>query len=634
MKNLKLNKRQKRKLIRIAISLFCFALIFAFFHIFDIENAFNRPISWLLPFLIWLILYAFIGYDVLIKAVQNIFSGQFLDENFLMVVATFGAFALGIFNGIKGNKAEGFDEAVAVLIFYQVGQFFEQVAAEKSRKSISDLINIRPDYANLIIDGTVEQVMPEDVKIGDRLVIYPGEKIPLDCKVIKGASSINNMALTGESLPFDVKEQSELLSGGVNITSELTCEVTKEFYDSTVCKILDLVENASDKKSKAENFIAKFAKYYTPTVIILALLTAIIPSVATGDWQTWIYRSLSFLVVSCPCALVISVPMTFFVALGKASKEKILIKGSNYLELLASANVFLFDKTGTLTKGEFQIEQIFPEENKAEVLRLASIAEENSSHPIAKCILLANKSPIEKGYTLTNLSGFGVKAQKEKEVILCGNKQLLLDNNITVPSEKEGAVYVAKNNSFIGYIVIKDVVKSEVNGVIEALYKENARTVMLTGDSENTAKEIAEKCGIKEFYSNLLPQDKVAKTESILHSKGKNDCVCFIGDGINDAPVLMRSDVGISMGQIGSDAAIEASDVVLMRDNLSDLLVAKQIAKKTMKIVKQNVIFSIAIKSAVLVLSFFGITNMWFSIFGDVGVAVIAILNALRAQKN
>ena len=630
---LNLNKKQKQHLKRIVFALGLFIVLFVLQRVFPLENLINRPIGWLLPCLLWLALYVFIGYDVIAKAVRNLFNGQITDENLLMVVASFGAFLLGVYNSLTKAGAEGFDEAVAVLIFYQVGQFFERLATEKSRKSISDLLDIRPDYANLFKNGEVQTVMPDEVKTGDKIVIYPGEKIPLDCTVVAGESTIDNKALTGESLPVEVQENSSLLSGGVNLTSEILCEVNKEFYDSTVYKILDLVENASDKKSKAENFIAKFAKYYTPIVLILALLTAIIPSFITKDWQTWVYRALSFLVVSCPCALVISVPMTFFVALGKASSKNVLIKGSNYVERLANANVFVFDKTGTLTKGEFEVDAVYPEERKDEILKLASIAEKNSSHPIAKSILKAYGKQIEEGYILTNFAGYGVKAEKNGEVILCGNKNLLTKENITLPFDEDNAIFVAKNGVCVGYITVSDQVKSEVNRVIGALLKENAQTVMLTGDTYKNAEKVAKICGVTNFKAELLPQDKVNEVEKLLSNKKQKDVLCFIGDGINDAPVLSRSDIGIAMGGIGSDAAIEASDVVLMRDNLSDLVVAKKIAKKAISIVKQNIVFSIGVKVLILLLSLFGITNMWFSIFGDVGVAVIAILNALRVSS-
>ena len=633
MQNLKLTKKQKRTVTRIAIAFFCFAILFVLSKIFELERVFNEPIGWLFPFLLWFSIYLFIAYDVILKALYNIKNGRLFDESFLMLVASLGAFALGIFNCVSKGEFEGFDEAVAVMIFYQVGQFFERIATEKSRNSITELLNIRPDSANLIKDGEVSEVYPDEVEVGEQIVIYPGEKIPLDCTIIKGQSTVDNKSLTGESLPVDVCEGSSLLSGGLNLTSELVCKVDKHFYDGTVSKILDLVENASDKKSKAEGFIEVFAKYYTPIVIALAILTALIPSLIFQNWQVWVYRALSFLVVSCPCALVISVPMTFFVAMGKASRSRILVKGSNYLELLAKANVFLFDKTGTITKGQFEVTEIYPEENKSEILELAAIAEKNSSHPIALSIIKAYVKEIENDYTLTNVAGLGVMASNGENVILCGKPALLQSHKVETPTMRDGAVCVAKNGQFVGYIVIKDSIKSEANEVIEALNEQNCRTVMLTGDSRGVAKEVAEKLNISHFKAELLPQDKVCEIEKIISEKSPQEVVCFVGDGINDAPVLMRSDVGIAMGAIGSDAAIEAADVVLMKDNLKDILTAKQIAKKALTIVKQNIVFSISVKVLILLLSLFGITNMWFSIFGDVGVAIIAILNALRVNK-
>lgn len=633
MQNFKLTKKQKRTAARIAIAFFCFVILFVLSKIFELEKVFNEPIGWLFPFLLWFAIYLFIAHDVILKAAYNVKNGRLFDESFLMLIASLGAFALGIFNCISKGELEGFDEAVAVMIFYQVGQFFERIATEKSRNSIAELLNIRPDSANLFKDGEVFEVYPDEVEVGDQIVIYPGEKIPLDCTIIKGKSTVDNKSLTGESFPVDVCEGGTLLSGGLNLTSELICRADKHFYDGTVSKILDLVENASDKKSKAEGFIEVFARYYTPIVIALALLTALIPYLIFQNWQDWVYRALSFLVVSCPCALVISVPMTFFVAIGKASRSRILVKGSNYLELLAKANIFLFDKTGTITKGCFEVSEIYPAENKERVLELAAIAEKNSSHPIALSIIKAYGKEIESNYTLTNLAGLGVMAKNGDSVILCGKPALLQSNNIEIPAMRDGAIFVAKDGEFIGYIVIEDSIKSEANEVIEALNKQNCKTVMLTGDSQSVAKSIAEKCNISQFKAELLPQDKVSEIEKIINEKSSNDVVCFIGDGINDAPVLMRSDVGIAMGAIGSDAAIEAADVVLMKDNLKDILTARQIAKKALIIVKQNIIFSISVKVLILLLSLFGITNMWFSIFGDVGVAVIAILNALRVNK-
>ena len=631
-----LTKKEKKNLIRIMIALSLFIVIFVCDKIFVLANVFESSFGWLLPFLLYLSIYLIIGYDIIFKAVRNIFHGQIFDENFLMCIATLGAFALAITKGVLGETIEGFDEACAVLLFYQVGEFFQSYATNKSRKSISALMDIRPDYANLKIKNTIKKVAPSEVNIGDVIVVNPGEKIPLDGIIISGNSTLDTKALTGESMPREVGINSEVLSGCINLTSQIEIKTTKKFYDSTVSKILELVENASSQKSKAENFITKFAKYYTPIVVAIALVLAIVPSLITSNWMTWIYRSLSFLVVSCPCALVISIPLSFFAGLGTASKYGILIKGSNYLEKLSKANIFVFDKTGTLTKGIFEINSIYPKENYEKVLNLASIAESGSSHPIAKCILQKyDKAVQNNGYSLTNIAGQGVIAQKDNEKILCGNEKLMQNNGIkyTKCANAGTVVYVAQNEEFVGYIQISDQIKEETKEVLNSLKSENIKTIMLTGDNEDVAKDVAQKIQIDEYKSSLLPQNKVEEIENIMSSKKSSDVVCFVGDGINDAPSLMRSDIGIAMGGAGSDAAIEASDIVLMKDNLKGIMFAKKLANKTLRIVKQNIAFSIAVKIAILMLSALGITNMWFAVFGDVGVAVIAILNAMRVNK-
>lgn len=629
MSKLQLTKKQKRLFNKIIITLPIFIFLLIFFAVFYEKIADNRVIAGLLPISLWFLLYLFIGYDVIIKGVKNIFNKQLLGEDFLMLLASLGAFFLGVYNFFVHSKLEGFEECVAVLLFYQVGLLFESIATEKSRKSIKDLLDICPDSANLLINGQVESVFPEEVNVGDKIVIYPGEKIPLDCTLLNGISAIDNKALTGESIPIEVESGSQLLSGGINLTGELLCEVNKSYYNSTATKILDLVQNATEKKTKAENFVAKFAKFYTPIVIILAIFTAVIPPLLFGGFNLWIYRALSFLVVSCPCALVISVPMTYFVALGKASKAKILIKGSCYLESLAKANTFVFDKTGTLTKGEFQIKKFLPLDKKEQILRLAYIAEQGSSHPVAKAIIKEYTGENIQGYTHQNFAGFGVLAESENDSVLCGSANFLKSHGIQVEFEEEGSVYVAQNGLFVGALVVEDCLKSEVNDVIESLNQKNYHTVMLTGDSYNIAKKVATECNVKEFKSQLLPQDKLEEVEKLLN-KEKSKGVCFIGDGINDAPVLMRSDVGVAMGALGSDVAIESADIVLLNDDLTNLLHAKKLSQRASRIVKQNVIFSIGVKCLILILSFFGITNMWVSIFGDVGVAILAILNALR----
>lgn len=630
-----MSKRDKKKLIRIIASLILFFAIFITDKIVKLDTVFNGNLNWLFPFALYLIVYITIGYDVIYKAFANIFHGEFLDENFLMVVATFGAFGLAIYRGVNHLDIEGFDEACAVLLFYQVGEFFQSYATGKSRKSITSLMDIRPDYANLKTENGVEEVDPEEVKIDDIIVVNPGEKIPLDGKIIKGASTLDTKALTGESLPKEVLEGDEAISGTINLTSQLEIKVEKEFYDSTVSKILELVENATSQKSKAENFITKFARFYTPIVVGLAVLLAIIPSLITGEWSVWIYRALSFLVVSCPCALVISIPLSFFAGIGAASKYGILIKGTNYLEKFNKANTFIFDKTGTLTKGNFAIKNVYPIEKKDEILHLASIAECNSNHPIALSIMNSYGKDFEKDYVLTNVAGEGIIAEKNGEKIYCGNEKLMENNNINfIKNEEVGTVvYVAKNDKCFGSIIIADEIKDGAKETIESLSKNGGKTIMLTGDNEKIAESVAESLKLTDYKASLLPQNKVEEIDKIFKEKKKEDVICFVGDGINDAPSLMRSDIGIAMGGVGSDAAIEAADMVLMHDDLKDLIIAKKISKKTMRIAYENIIFSLAIKMLILILSAFGITNMWIAVFGDVGVAVIAILNAMRVNS-
>lgn len=630
-----MSKRDKKKLIRIIASLILFFAIFITDKIVKLDTVFNGNLNWLFPFALYLIVYITIGYDVIYKAFANIFHGEFLDENFLIVVATFGAFGLAIYRGVNHLDIEGFDEACAVLLFYQVGEFFQSYATGKSRKSITSLMDIRPDYANLKTENGVEEVDPEEVKIDDIIVVNPGEKIPLDGKIIKGASTLDTKALTGESLPKEVLEGDEAISGTINLTSQLEIKVEKEFYDSTVSKILELVENATSQKSKAENFITKFARFYTPIVVGLAVLLAIIPSLITGEWSVWIYRALSFLVVSCPCALVISIPLSFFAGIGAASKYGILIKGTNYLEKFNKANTFIFDKTGTLTKGNFAIKNVYPIEKKDEILHLASIAECNSNHPIALSIINSYGKDFEKDYVLTNVAGEGIIAEKNGEKIYCGNEKLMENNNINfIKNEEVGTVvYVAKNDKFFGSIIIADEIKDGAKKTIESLSKNGGKTIMLTGDNEKIAESVAESLKLTDYKASLLPQNKVEEIDKIFKEKKKEDVICFVGDGINDAPSLMRSDIGIAMGGVGSDAAIEAADMVLMHDDLKDLIIAKKISKKTMRIAYENIIFSLAIKVLILILSAFGITNMWIAVFGDVGVAVIAILNAMRVNS-
>ena len=629
MDGYKMSRRQRRQLIRIAVCLAAFAVLFVVDRVTDGWAAMiPGRYGWLLAFGLYLAVYLAIGYDVLWRAVRNIAHGQVFDENFLMCVATLGAFALAIYRGATGMEIEGFDEACAVLLFYQVGEWFQG----KSRKSISALMDIRPDSADVIRDGEVVTVDPSEVKVGEFILVDPGEKVPLDGTIAEGASSLDTKALTGESLPRDVAVGDAVVSGAVNLTSQLKVRVEKEFYDSTVAKILDLVENAAEQKSKAENFITKFARYYTPAVVAVALLLAVIPGAVTGDWSTWVYRALSFLVVSCPCALVISIPLTFFAGIGAASKHGILVKGSNYLERFDKANIFVFDKTGTLTKGNFAVTAVVPEGDREEILRLAASAEKDSTHPIARSIVAAYGKEPDGGYTLTDIAGEGIAAMGEDGEILCGNAKLMKARGIAFDEvDAVGTVvYVAKGGVYKGALVIEDEVKPESAEVIGGLNALGCRTVMLTGDNARVADSVAAKLGVGFVKSSLLPGDKVGEVEKLLAAKRKGDELCFVGDGINDAPVLMRADIGIAMGGVGSDAAIEASDIVLMKDDLRGIPTAKRIARKTMAIVKQNIVFALAVKLLILILSAFGITNMWFAVFGDVGVAVIAILNAMR----
>lgn len=635
MEKYKMSKKLKKRLYRIILALTLFAVIFTIDKIVNLASLSGGSSGWILPFMLYLAVYILIGYDVILKAVKNIVRGQVFDENFLMCVATFGAFSLAVYRGVKGLETEGFDEACAVLLFYQVGEFFQSYATGRSRKSIASLMDIRPDYANLYKDGNTLTVSPEEVKIGDTIVVNPGERVPLDGVIISGETTLDVKALTGESLPKEAFSGEEILSGSVNLTTQIQIKVTKVFYDSTVSKILDLVENASSQKSKSENFITKFSKIYTPFVCVTALLLAVIPSLITDNWQTWIYRALSFLVVSCPCALVISIPLSFFVGLGSASKNGILVKGSNYLEMLKQANIFYFDKTGTLTKGNFKVTKIYPHDKADEVLRLAAIAEKDSNHPIAKSIVAEYGKQADGGYALTNIAGAGISAVKGEEVILCGNDKLMKDLNVdfTPVTDTGTVVYVAQNSKFVGSIVISDQLKEEAKEVISSLTQMKAQTYMLTGDNDAIAEEVANSLNLTGYKASLLPQNKVFEVETALANKKTGDVLCFVGDGINDAPVLMRSDIGIAMGGVGSDAAIEASDVVLMQDNLKGITLAKKIANKTMRIVSQNIVFSIAVKLIILLLSALGIANMWLAVFGDVGVAVLAILNAMRVNS-
>lgn len=583
------------------------------------------------------VIYIASAYDILYKAGRNISRGKIFDENFLMTVASLGAFILGIV-----EHSGDFAESVAVILFYQVGELFQDYAVGKSRKSISSLMDIRPDTARVLRNGVQTEVYPEEVTVGESVFVIAGEKIPLDGTVINGHGNLNTCALTGESAPVFVKEGDAVMSGTIAMDGNLEIKVEKEFYDSTVSKILDMVENASGKKAKTENFISTFAKYYTPFVVFSALALAIIPSLifglANGDWQwaIWIKRALTFLVVSCPCALVISIPLGFFGGIGGASSKGILIKGANYIEQLNKVNGIFFDKTGTLTTGEFSVSGVYPEDKREEVLKYAAICEAHSSHPIAVGIVKAYKGEIPSGYQIEEIAGKGVKATKGGEEILVGNADLLRGANVDFETgnNDKTSVYIAINGVYLGVIEVADTVKADAKPTIDELKKHGVKVAMLTGDNERAAKRVADELGIDEYYAKLLPQDKLKIVDEKIAHKKPNDVYAFVGDGINDAPVLMRADVGVSMGGVGSDSAIEASDVVLMHDNISDIVKAKKIARKTMSIVIENIVFALGVKAAVLILSAVGIANMWLAVFADVGVAVLAILNSMRALRN
>ena len=577
---------------------------------------------------LFIISYLVVGFEILKKAVRNIFRGKVFDENFLMAVATIGAFAIG-----------EFPEAVAVMLFYQVGELFQSYAVDKSRKSIASLMDIRPDYANIEKDGKIEKVDPDEVKIGDIIIVKTGEKIPLDGVVVDGTSSLDTMALTGESVPRVVKTEDEVLSGCINKDGLLKIRVTKEFGESTVSKILDLVENASSKKSKSENFITKFAKYYTPTVVIIAVFLAFIPPIILKDFSTfsvWLYRALSFLVVSCPCALVISIPLSFFGGIGGASKMGILIKGSNYLEALANTETVVFDKTGTLTEGIFEVQDIYAKGiEKDELLRIVAHAENYSNHPIAKSVKKAYNKEIDENIIKNpqELSGKGIWARIDEKDILVGNEKLMLEEKIDFKKcDEVGTIlYVAIDKKYVGYVLIADKIKQDSSKTIRELKAMNIKeTVMLTGDKKEVGEYVAKKLNMDKVYTELLPDGKVEKVEELLKQKSEKGKLVFVGDGINDAPVLTISDIGVAMGGLGSDAAIEAADIVIMTDETSKISKAINLSKKTMRIVRENIIFAIFVKIAVLVLTAFGASTMWEAVFADVGVSVIAIINALR----
>ncbi len=607
-----MTKKQKKMLYRILIS---FALFVC---------ALLLPVEGFLRLPFFLVPYAIVGWDVIWKAVRNIANGQVFDENFLMAVATLGAFGCG-----------EYPEGVAVLLFYQVGELFQSVAVSRSRQSIADLMDIRPDYANVERDGQLVQVDPEEIAVGDTIVVKAGECVPLDGVVSQGSSALDTAALTGESLPRDVAQGDQVISGCVNLSGLLHVQVTKPFGESTVARILDLVENSSEKKAQAEHFITKFARYYTPIVVFAALALAVLPSLLTGgQWGVWVPRALNFLVVSCPCALVISIPLSFFGGIGGASKQGILVKGSNYLEALAQAGIVVFDKTGTLTQGKFTVTR-----TEGDVLEWAALAEQFSTHPISRSILTAwgGQPAPERVRDVEEIAGHGVRAVVDGRLVLAGSRKLMARENISMPAIQEQAgttVYVAVDGQYQGCLVISDRPKASSAQALRELKACGVRqTVMLTGDAQGAAQHVAQELGLDQFHAQLLPADKVERVEALLRTKQPKEQLVFVGDGINDAPVLSRADIGVAMGALGSDAAIEAADIVLMDDDLAKLPAAVRIAKKTLAIVKQNIVFAIGVKVLVLALSAAGRASMWAAVFADVGVSVLAILNASRMLR-
>lgn len=619
-----MSKKLKKRLMRIIVSGILFAGLYISFELFGTYQ--NN-----LFLILFLAVYFLIGGDVIKKACSNIAHGQVFDENFLMLIATVGAFVVG-----------EYPEAVAVMLFYQVGEWFQSYAVNRSRKSIKDLMNIRPDYANVIRNGEEITVSPDEVAMDEIIVVKPGEKVPLDGVVLEGNSTLDTMALTGESIPREIGESEEIISGCVNLNGVLKIKVSKEFAQSTVSKILDLVENATAKKAQSENFITKFAKYYTPIVVICAVVLAFLPPfILKQPFCPWIYRALTFLVISCPCALVISVPLSFFGGIGGAGKVGILVKGSTYLELLSKAEIVIMDKTGTLTKGSFEVREIVSLDesvSKDELLEQTAIAESYSSHPISVSLQKAYGKEIDKKRlgTIEEIAGHGIHAFVDGKEFYIGNQKLLQSREITIPqvSQIGTVVFVAEHDKLLGYIIIADEEKDDAALAVSLMKKCGVKkTVMLTGDRQETAKNIAEKLGIDEYYAELLPGDKVDKMEKLFSEKTPNGKIVFVGDGINDAPVLARADIGIAMGGLGSDAAIEAADIVIMTDEPSKIAKAIQISNKTLRIVHENIAFALGVKIFILILAALGMASMWAAVFADVGVAFLAILNAMRAMK-
>ena len=632
-----MNKKQRKWRNRIIVALALFAAVFAIDHMLPLDEWLGPAGAVYLLFALYLVPYLIAGHDVLARAGRNIISGQVFDENFLMAVATIGAFAMVAFPEAEPSMAEG----CAVMLFYQVGELFQSYAVGKSRKSIAAMMDIAPDYANMERDGRIEEVDPSEVAPGSIIVVKPGERVPIDGVVVEGASQLDTAALTGESVPRHVEAGSDIISGCVNMTGLLRIKTTKPFGESTVSRILELVENASEKKARTENFITRFARYYTPTVTILALLLAVVPPLlGAGAWSDWILRGLTFLVVSCPCALVISVPLSFFGGIGGASKIGVLVKGSNYLEALAKVDTVVFDKTGTLTDGTFNVVAIHPEQgiDKDKLLSLAAHAEAFSDHPIAVSVKSAYTGEIDQNRieAVQEESGHGMVATIDEHVVLVGNDKLMRGHgSVYHDCELAGTIlHVSIDGEYAGHIVIADVVKTDAQAAISSLHAAGVKkTVMLTGDRDEVAEAVAGKLGIDEFAAQLLPEDKVNEVERLLRAKREGAKLAFVGDGINDAPVLTRADVGIAMGAMGSDAAIEAADVVLMDDKPSNISRAIRLARRTMRIVWQNIVFALGVKLIVLVLAAVGIANMWLAVFADVGVAILAILNAMRCMN-
>ncbi len=612
-----MSKKQKKMLIRIIVA----AVLLVALHFIPLTGLWQLA-AYLAPYLV-------AGWDVLWKAIRNIAHGQVFDENFLMALATVGALILGEYS-----------EAVGVMVFYQVGELFQGYAVGKSRRSIAQLMDIRPDSARVEREGELTVVEPDEVAVGEIIEVRPGEKIPLDGVVLEGSSALDTAALTGESVPRDAKAGDEVLSGCVSLTGVLRLRVTKPFSQSTVAKILDLVENASSKKAKAENFITRFARYYTPAVVIGAVALAIIPSLITGQWSVWVGRALMFLVISCPCALVISVPLSFFGGIGGASAKGVLVKGGNYLELLASTETVVFDKTGTLTRGVFELDRLLPAEgvDKDDLLETAALAESFSNHPIAQSLRRAYGKDVDEDRVtdVQEIAGHGITALVDGIHVAAGNRRLMIREGVDAPEVTDVGtlIYVARDGKYLGCAVIADQIKETAPAAIQDLKRRGIRTVMLTGDAKAVGKAVGTKLGLDQVRAQLLPEDKVTELEKLLDQKSEKGVLAYVGDGVNDAPVLSRADVGIAMGALGSDAAIEAADVVLMDDDPAKLSVAMDIARKCMRIVRENIVFALGVKAAFLILGALGKTTMWAAVFADVGVAVIAILNAMRMLRN